>query len=650
MIPARLIDRLLEWEDLTDQGKTVTGADLCPDSPNDATLLDEYIQRLRRVKRIVEFKHAPSQKEPPEKFPIPFGRYELRELIGEGASAKVYRAWDYKFGIEVALKRLRPDRYLIGLDDRTELGRFRSNEANALARLTQENIVRVYDTGEYDGVPYVATELVDGKTLKHRLQKFHEAGPAVWAPVMQKVCLAVGYTHSKGVCHRDLKPGNILLTKDNRPLVGDFGLAIEIASNRGTDDANREPGSDRPNAPVADPLTSLQPGTPAYMAPERFTDGVANEASDVWSLGVILYELLTGQRPFAGVEREQLRSAICGGAPPRPTTIKPRVNRRLEEVVLKCLEAQPSARYPSAAAVAEAFGRAIARRRRKVLWAAVAVVAVGVLLGRSASVGYWPFAKPQWPDLPAVKTALAELRDGKTIVLVDQDKPPSAYDWARGAGSGKMEMRDNGILTIKSVSRGGCLLELLPSLPPSRYRIDAELRQEVGDALSWVGIYAAATHWQVPEGRQHFFVMARYADFGSGTKAGLVANTETASRRAHLAIQYMRESNLHPYEGQTETVAFPTGKIIQPPAVGWRRISLTIGSGTVKAAQGNDEAIFGEIDVAGIQARQAKMMRLLPNWGNMTSPLRMEGGIGLYACNATLSVRRLTVTAIPLSD
>jgi tRNA A-37 threonylcarbamoyl transferase component Bud32 len=626
MIPARLIDRLLEWEDLTDQGKTVTGAELCPDSPNDATLLDEYIQRLRRVKRIVEFKQAPSQKEPPEKFPIPFGRYELREPIGEGASAKVYRAWDYKFGIEVALKRLRPDKYLIGLDDRTELGRFRSNEANALARLTQENVIRVYDTGEYDGVPYVATELVDGKTLKHRLQEFHEAGPAVWAPVMQKVCLAVGYAHSKGVCHRDLKPGNILLTKDNRPLVGDFGLAIEIASNRGNDDPYREPGPEEPNAPVADPLTSLQPGTPAYMAPERFTDGVANEASDVWSLGVILYELLAGKRPFQGVEREQLRTAICGGAPPRPTTIKPRVNRRLEEVILKCLEAQPSARYPSAAAVAEALGRAIARRRRKVLWAAVAVVAIGVLLGRSASVGYWPFAKPQWPDVPAVKTALADLTDGKTIVLIDQDKPPSAYDWARGTGSGTMGMRDDGILTIKSVSPGGCLLELLPGLPPGKYRIDAELRQEVGDAMCWVGIYAAATHWQIPEGRQHFFVLARYSDFGLAATAGPEANAETASRRTHLAIQYMRNSNQYPYEGHTDTVAFPAGKTIQAPAVGWRRISLTIDSGAVRATQGNDEAVVGELDVAGIQARHAKTMRLLPKRGNMTSPLRMEGG------------------------
>lgn len=251
--------------------------------------------------------------------------YELLEELGRGAAGTVYRARQTSLGREVALKVLRAG----SLASDSDVRRFR-REAEAAAALDHPGIVPVFDTGEVDGLHFFSMKLVEGVSLAQAVDRF-AGDPRKAARLVAIVARAVHHAHCRGVLHRDLKPSNILLDTDGQPHVADFGIAQPVDAGRITQ-------------------TGLICGTPAYMSPEQARGSAdVTVATDVWSLGCVLHELVAGEPPFAGGNVAQVLRRVLEQDPPRP----PGADRDLATVIAACLAKDPARRYPSALALAE---------------------------------------------------------------------------------------------------------------------------------------------------------------------------------------------------------------------------------------------------------------------------------------------------------
>jgi WD40 repeat protein len=265
------------------------------------------------------------------------GDYELLEELGQGGMGRVYKARQGSLNRLVALKVIRAGG-AANSDDRL---RFRT-EAEAVARLDHPNIVPVYEVGEHDGQPYLAVRYVEGGSLSRHLDRFRDE-PRAAAALVATLARAVQHAHERGVLHRDLKPGNVLLewrTGDAGlpvPHVSDFGLARLLDHDSGLT------------------RTGDLVGTPSYMAPEQASGGAAaiTTATDVHGLGAILYALLTGRPPFAGPTVVATLEQVRQREPDRPHRLNPKVNLDLETVCLACLAKDPRRRYASAQALAD---------------------------------------------------------------------------------------------------------------------------------------------------------------------------------------------------------------------------------------------------------------------------------------------------------
>jgi DNA-binding NarL/FixJ family response regulator/tRNA A-37 threonylcarbamoyl transferase component Bud32 len=252
-------------------------------------------------------------------------RYEILNLIGEGATAVVYRARDHKLNRTVALK------VLLAQSRPATQQRF-LQEALAAAQLHHPNIMAIFDQDEDDGMQFLVVEYIEGTPLENMIP----ADPAVVIRTGAQIARALDYAHARGIVHRDIKPANIIVTRDDQAKLMDLGLALPRAAKRVT-------------------AAGMIIGTPAYLSPEQAQGLPLDYRTDIYSLGVVLFEMVTGQLPFSEDDIQALLLQHVRQPAPAPRSLKPELPPELDAVILKALEKSPARRFQSAGAMADAL-------------------------------------------------------------------------------------------------------------------------------------------------------------------------------------------------------------------------------------------------------------------------------------------------------
>jgi serine/threonine-protein kinase len=388
----------------------LTPEQVCANDPDLLQDVKTYLTECQSVDVMIEGMFPSNSESSPSHVRLtsdtPFPKipgYQVLEVLGRGGIGVIYRVRHLKLQRDSALKMLLSGEFA----SQTELARF-MREAQAVAALKHPNIVQVYYAGELDGRPFFTMELVEGGSLARKTngkpQDVHQS-----AILVATLARAIQFAHDAGIIHRDLKPGNILLTTDGVPKISDFGLASRSAQESSLT------------------VNGARLGTPSYMAPEQATGahGEVKAAVDIYALGAILYEMLTGVPPFHGATAVETQRKVVSDEPQRPSRLNSKVPRDLETICLKCLNKSPGDRYESAAALADDLDRflqlqPIRARHTGILgragkWVrrrpAVAVaIAVSVLLFLVAGAGAWWFESQRAHLVLAVDNDLNETR------------------------------------------------------------------------------------------------------------------------------------------------------------------------------------------------------------------------------------------------
>jgi eukaryotic-like serine/threonine-protein kinase len=260
------------------------------------------------------------------------GRYQICELVGRGGMSEVYRGFDAQLGRPVAIKRLRPDLAINAVCR----ARFR-REAQAAGQLSHPAIVAVYDTGETReatgaSIPFIVMELIEGRSLRDALCQEGRVSPVPALELTSGVLDALGCSHAAGIIHRDIKPANVMLTNTGIVKVADFGIARAVSDSTGT-------------ATMAGTVV----GTAQYLSPEQGRGEAADERSDIYSVGCLLYELLVGEPPFTGDSMVGIVFQHISEPPTPPSDANPEISADIDAIVLKALGKNPEDRYQSAA-------------------------------------------------------------------------------------------------------------------------------------------------------------------------------------------------------------------------------------------------------------------------------------------------------------
>ena len=253
------------------------------------------------------------------------GRYEIQQLLGRGGMGAVYKARDRELDREVALKVIRPEL----ADDSQVLQRFKQ-ELILARQITHRNVIRIYDLGAANGIKFISMEYLDGRSLSSLLKDRGKFPPAQAVAIIKQICLALEAAHAEGVVHRDLKPQNIMVDAQSRVTVMDFGIARSVVGTTGMT------------------RTGALLGTPAYMSPEQARSDPADARSDIFSLGIIFYELLTGEVPFQSETAMGSLLKRCQEPAVAPKKIDASIPQALNDMILKALATRPEARYQSA--------------------------------------------------------------------------------------------------------------------------------------------------------------------------------------------------------------------------------------------------------------------------------------------------------------
>ncbi len=265
------------------------------------------------------------------------GRYRIETLLGTGAMGEVYRAHDPAIDRLVAIKVVRPE-LVAGSGGEQLLERFR-REARAAGRRFHPNIVAIWDFGDDNGMPFLVMELVEGQSLDQLIKSSGPLAPARSVAIITQVLSALGFAHGNGIVHRDIKPSNIMVLQDDHVKVADFGIARLEASEFTI---------------VGDLL-----GTPAYMAPEQLSGGPIDHRTDLFATGIILFEMLSGVKPFRGKSITEIMSFMEKRGPEDIRALNPAIPEAMKHVIGKSVAFEPAQRYADAAAFSTAVADAM---------------------------------------------------------------------------------------------------------------------------------------------------------------------------------------------------------------------------------------------------------------------------------------------------
>lgn len=275
--------------------------------------------------------------------PETLGRYEIIRAIGKGAMGIVYEGRDPSIGRRVAIKTCRPD--VLETTIREELLRRFDRELRTAGNVQHPNVITIHDVGEQDGSPYIAMEYVDGCDLRDVLEHRHDYAVSALIEIAAKLCEGLHAAHEHGVVHRDVKPANVLLAKNGAVKIADFGIA-------------KIPDSDLT-------LDGAIVGTPQYMSPEQFLGNPLDGRADLFAVGIILYELLTGVKPFPGDTLSTVMHQVLKKDPPLPGDLNPSLPHALDEVLMKALSKRAADRYPNGLVMASALRESVLPEPRK---------------------------------------------------------------------------------------------------------------------------------------------------------------------------------------------------------------------------------------------------------------------------------------------
>jgi Protein kinase domain len=353
----RVSELLLRWQELRQEGRVVTAAELCPDSPE---LASELERRLETVDYWEQFLGIHDDEEEASGTPASFGKYRVVRSLGGGGQASTLLALDPDLNCHVVLKLYH------NAQTPAEQEKVRS-EGQSLARVRSPYVVRCHGVERQEGVPALVEEYLPGRDLREQ-QRVRPLNAIQALELTEQLAEGLAAVHACGLLHRDLKPDNVLICDDGRPRLVDFGLA----------------------APLASAELSRIAGTLPYMAPEqaRGQSEQIDARTDVYGLGAVLYELLTGRPPHQGATQEERWRAACAGDVVPPRQLNRRVPRDVNDLCLRCLAKDPTRRFASAAELAGS-ARRLQRWRRWRLPLAAAALLLMLALAAAALVA-WP--------------------------------------------------------------------------------------------------------------------------------------------------------------------------------------------------------------------------------------------------------------------
>jgi serine/threonine protein kinase len=554
------------------------------------------------------------------------GRYDLIEEINHGGMGIVYKARDSVLGRLVALKTMRND---LRARSSELVSRF-YREAKAVAHLSHPHIVPIFDYGEHEGEHYIAMEFMCGGSLSQHLDRYR-SDPMLAAELVEKIARAIHYAHEQGILHRDLKPGNVLLDEQGEPHVSDFGLAklkegeVELT----------QPG--------------VVIGTPAYMAPEQASgrSDRIGPATDIWALGGILFELLTGRRAFESNQSNEVVALIRGSDPPRPRSLCPRMDRALETIVLKCLEKDPDQRYPTASALADDLrnwraGEPIVARpppltyraarlvRRHPIVATASVCFAAFLISAPLLMKKSERQRDLDPPGERLEPIQQEMRQGKAVELVGDRGLPAWYRWRAGRSELNRQGSEFSPLVMRSWYVG--LLELLPNPTWHRFRLRAEVRINQNAALGLGGIYIAYMERPAPDvtGSEQWWVSLTYSE-----------SIPTGTVKFELHRFRAESSGLPARHASTELCRRQLRPGIRRGG-DWQR--LCISASPIEFSALWEEQRIGTVAMHDLESRIAHLASLEPRNKVLVDFEELhKGGLGLYCQDADTSFRHVVV-------
>lgn len=363
-----ITDLLLRWEDGVENGDEVAVDVLCAEHPE---LLDDLASKINDLKKMSWMSFDGSEDEATFKDELIGktigGRYEIELLIGQGGYGRVYRSFDPELQRHVAVKMPTNESLLLGHADKF------LEEARRVAKLRATGIVAVYDVGNHEGQCFIVSELIDGENLSQLIETSQlSATEAVM--LVADIADNLQAAHDAGFIHRDIKPANILIDKNGKPFIADFGIASEI-----------------------DNIDDISSGTLAYMSPEQVgkEPTLIDARSDVYSLGVVLHELLTGELPYSARNTGALREQILFMPPSEIRS----VSKAVESVCLKCLAKHPTARFQSASELAAALRKTLAEKKPETVWKWIPHLLIGGAIALAVSFLVFQLSFPKNPSI-----------------------------------------------------------------------------------------------------------------------------------------------------------------------------------------------------------------------------------------------------------